>query len=343
MKLTRRGRAVFILVTLLMLIGVPALGAILYLNSIGVTSSSTPGKMVAFEIPEGTSITEVGDLLEEKGIIKSALGFRVATYLHGGDEGIQAGTYELSSGLSARDALDKILEGPEVKFITVTFPEGSWLTEFASGLTENTDIKGKEFLETLESGRVKSELLPEGSTNFEGLLFPSTYQLIEEDTAETLARRLVNEMESRLDEADLSKAEAMGYSKYEILIIASMIQAEAGVSEDTGKIARVIYNRLDRGIMLGIDATVIYGLGERTNSLTVSDLDSDSPYNTRKVAGLPPTPIGAPGAEALRAAGNPPAGPWVYYVLKDCNGRHAFSVDYDDFLADKANYQDLSC
>jgi UPF0755 protein len=342
-KLTRRGRAVFILVTLFILIGVPAVGGIFYLNSIGVTSSSSPGKMVELEIPDGTSITEVGELLEKRGIIKSAFGFRLATYLHGGDEGIQAGTYQLSSGLSAGDALDRILEGPEVKFITVTFPEGSWLTEFASGLTENTDIKGKAFLETLESGKVKSNLLPEGSSNFEGLLFPSTYQLIEEDTAKTFAQRLVNEMESQLDKADLSKAESMGYSKYEILIIASMIQAEAGVSEDAGKIARVIYNRLEQGIMLGIDATVIYGLGERTNSLTASDLESDSPYNTRKVAGLPPTPIGAPGAEALEAAGNPPDGPWVYYVLKDCKGRHAFSVDYDDFLADKANYQDLSC
>ena len=343
MKLTRRGRATLTLVALLILIGLPALGGIFYLNSIGVTSSSSPGKMVEFEIPEGTNITEVGDLLEKKGIIKSAFGFRVATYLHGGDEGIQAGTYELSSGLSARDALDKILEGPDVKFITVTFPEGSWLTEFASGLTENTDIDGKDFLRTLESGKVDSNLLPEGSTNFEGLLFPSTYQLIEKDTPKTIAQRLVNEMESQLAKTDLSKAEAMGYSQYEILIIASMIQAEAGVSEDTGKIARVIYNRLHQGIMLGIDATVIYGLGERKNSLTVSDLDSDSPYNTRKVGGLPPTPIGAPGAEALRAAGKPPEGPWVYYVLKDCEGRHAFSVDYDDFLADKANYQDLSC
>jgi len=334
---------VLTLVTLIILIGVPALGGILYLNSIGVTSASSPGKMVELEIAAGTSITEVGELLEKKGIIKSAFGFRVATYLHGGDEGIQAGTYEISSGLSARDALDKILDGPDVKYITVTFPEGSWLKEFASGLTENTDIGGKDFLRTLESGKVTSNLLPEGSTNFEGLLFPSTYQLIERDTPKTIAQRLVNEMESRLAKTDLSKAEAMGYSQYEILIIASMIQAEAGVSEDTGKIARVIYNRLDEGMMLGIDATVIYGLGERKNSLTASDLESDSPYNTRKVGGLPPTPIGAPGAEALKAAGKPPEGPWVYYVLKDCDGRHAFSVDYDDFLADKANYQDLTC
>jgi UPF0755 protein len=343
LRLTRRGKAVATLVVLFLLLGIPAAVGVVYLNSIGVTSSSTPGRVVEIEIPEGTAISEVGELLEDEGIIKSAMGFRIASFLHSGDEGIQAGTYELPSGLSARDALDRILEGPEVKFITVTFPEGSWLTEFADRLDEDTDIRGRDLLRVLKSGQVKSNILPEGSNNFEGLLFPSTYQIVEQDTAQSLAQRLVNETEKQLDSVNTSNAEAMGYSKYEILNIASMIQAEAGVSRDRGKIARVIYNRLDAGMALGIDATVIYALGERTNSLTVSDLEIDSPYNTRKVTGLPPTPIGASGTAAIRAAANPTEGPWLYYVLTDCDGSHAFSVDYDDFLADKAEYQNLSC
>jgi UPF0755 protein len=342
-RLTRRGKAVATLVVLFLLLGVPAAVGVVYLNSIGVTSSSSPGGVVAIEIPEGTTITEVGELLEEEGIIKSAMGFRIASYLHSGDEGIQAGTYELPSGLSARDALERILEGPEVKFITVTFPEGSWLTEFADRLDEDTAIRGRDLLRVLESGKVKSSILPGDSNNFEGLLFPSTYQIVEQDTALTLAQRLVNETEKQLDSVDTSEAEAMGYSKYEILNVASMIQAEAGVSRDRRKIARVIYNRLDEGMALGIDATVIYALGERKNSLTGSDLEVDSPYNTRKVTGLPPTPIGAPGAAAIRAAANPADGPWLYYVLTDCDGSHSFSVDYDDFLVDKAEYQNLSC
>jgi UPF0755 protein len=343
MKLTRRGKAVATLVVLLLLLGIPAAVGIVYLNSIGVASSSVPGQPVEVEIPEGTSMTEVGDILEEKGVIKKAFGFRIVSMFGGGDEGIQAGTYQLSTGLSARDALDKMLEGPEVTFITVTFPEGSWLPEFAEKLDEETDIRGRDFLRVLESGRVKSNLLPGNSNNFEGLLFPSTYQIVEEDSAQTIAQRLIDETEKQLDKVNTSKAEAMGYSKYEIIIIASMIQAEAGVSQDRGKIARVIYNRLDEGMMLGIDATVIYALGERKNSLTSEDLEVDSPFNTRKVAGLPPTPIGAPGSEAIKAAANPADGPWLYYVLTDCDGRHAFSVDYDDFLADKADYQNLSC
>ena len=343
MRLTRRGKAVTTLVVLFLLLGIPAAVGVVYLNSIGVTSSSSPGEAVEVEIPEGTTMTEVGEILEDEGVITSATGFRIASFFGGSDEGIQAGTYQLSTGLSAGDALDRMLEGPEVKFITVTFPEGSWLPEFADRLDEETNIRGRDLLRVLESGRVESNILPNDSNNFEGLLFPSTYQIIEEDTAQTLAQRLVDETEKQLAKVDTSRVEAMGYSKYEILNVASMIQAEAGVSQDRGKIARVIYNRLDQGMALGIDATVIYALGERKNSLTASDLEIDSPFNTRRVAGLPPTPIGAPGAEAIRAAASPVEGPWLYYVLSDCDGRHAFSVDYNDFLADKADYQNLTC
>ncbi|MGH2775779.1 MAG: endolytic transglycosylase MltG [Actinomycetota bacterium] len=343
MKLTRRGKAVTTLVVLFLLLGIPAAVGVVYLNSIGVTSSSSPGKAVEVEIPEGTTMTEVGEILEDEGVIKSTMGFRIASFLQGADEGIQAGTYQLSTGLSARDALDRMLEGPEVKFITVTFPEGSWLPEFAERLDEDTNIKSRDFLGALESGEVKSNILPNDSNNFEGLLFPSTYQIVEQDSAQTLAQRLVDETEKQLEKVDTSRVEAMGYSKYEILNVASMIEAEAGVSQDRAKIARVIYNRLDEGMALGIDATVIYALGERKNSLTSTDLEIDSPFNTRKVAGLPPTPIGAPGADAIKAAANPVEGPWLYYVLSDCDGRHAFSVEYDDFLADKADYQNLTC
>jgi UPF0755 protein len=108
-------------------------------------------------------------------------------------------------------------------------------------------------------------------------------------------------------------------------------------------VARVIYNRLADGIPLGIDATILYALGEHKEELTATDLAIDSPYNTREVAGLPPTPIGAPGLESLEAALHPADGEWLYYVLADCDGHHAFSASYDDFLANKAKYQSLEC
>lgn len=108
-------------------------------------------------------------------------------------------------------------------------------------------------------------------------------------------------------------------------------------------VARVIYNRLREGMTLGIDATIIYGLGKHTEELTQSELEIDSPYNTRLYAGLPPTPIGAPGAESLKAAAAPADGEWLYYVLGDCDGNHRFSESYEEFLQNKAAYQQLSC
>jgi UPF0755 protein len=119
---------------------------------------------------------------------------------------------------------------------------------------------------------------------------------------------------------------------YEVVVVASMIEAEAKVPEEKPMMARVIYNRLGLGMSLGIDATVIYALGERTDQLTRSDLEVESPFNTRRYPGLPPTPIGSPGRASLEAALNPAEGEWLYYVLTDEDGRHYFTEDYDDFL-----------
>ena len=177
----------------------------------------------------------------------------------------------------------------------------------------------------------------------EGLLFPSTYQVIERDTPRSIALRLAEEFDKQAGAVDFSRVEALGISPYEAIIVASMIEAEASVPEDRDRIAAVIYNRLEENMALGIDATVLYALGEHKEELTTEDLQVDSPYNTRQVTGLPPTPIGAPGAESLAAAANPAEGDWLYYVLSDCDGHHAFSVSYDEFLQNKAAYQELSC
>jgi UPF0755 protein len=115
------------------------------------------------------------------------------------------------------------------------------------------------------------------------------------------------------------------------VIIASMIEREARVPEERPMIARVVYNRLRDGMTLGIDATVIYALGRHTDVLTRSDLEIDSPYNTRRFAGLPPTPIASPGRESLEAALNPAPGDWLYYVIADEDGRHTFTENYRDF------------
>jgi len=320
-------------------------GGYLYLRSIGVYGASDPGEPVSITIPKGATFAEVGAILVDQGVIESELGWRIANYLDGGGDEIQAGEYELLTGLSARDALAALLEsGPAgEEFVVVTFQEGLWLTEFAATLAAATDLSEEKFLDLVTTGKVRSSLQPEGVDTLEGLLFPSTYQIAVSDTERKVARRLVQEMEDQVAALDLSYAKSVNLTPYDIVNIASMIEAETRVDSERPMVARVIYNRLSQGIPLGIDATYLYALGERKDFLTESDLAIDSPYNLRQNLGLPPTPIGAPGAASLEAAANPAEGDWLFYVLADCEGNHAFSETNDEFLQDKAHYQTLDC
>jgi UPF0755 protein len=346
MTLTRRGRLVILFTIIIVLFGIPALGGYISLHSIGFYGESDPGRRVSIVIPRGADADHVGEILEKAGVVDSGFGFLLATRIEGGFEDIQAGRYELFRGLTARDALAALTERRPLAqaFVTVTFPEGSWLEDFATRLDENTHLSGKRFMRLVTKGGVDSPLLPTGIDTLEGLLFPSTYQVVRKDDEADLARRLVDQAGEEMTKLDFeAKAESLGVSPYEAVIVASMIEAEAKAPGDRDKIARVIYNRLEEGIRLGIDATVLYALGEHKQVLTKSDLAVDSPYNTRKVAGLPPTPIGAPGARSLEAAVNPAEGGWLYYVVSDCAGHHAFSESYDEFLQDKASYEALEC
>jgi UPF0755 protein len=345
MTLTKRGRSLVALGLVGAFFGTVALGAFIWLHSIGVYGSSDPGREVAVTIPEGANAEEVGTILVDSGVISSGLGWRIYLFRHGGSEDIQAGDYMLRTGLVPEDALAEILEegpaGPEVW--RVTFPEGLWLTEMAARLEEGTDLSGAKFLRLVEGAKVPSSLLPEDVDTLEGLLFPSTYEFLKDATERDVVLRMVEQMEEQLADLDLSMAGKVNLTEYDIVTIASMIEAETRVDEERPKVARVIYNRLSQGIALGIDATFLYALRERKDSLTASELAIDSPYNLRQNVGLPPTPIGAPGAASLQAAADPAQGDWLYYVLADCEGNHAFSSSNSEFLQDKRAYQALEC
>jgi UPF0755 protein len=297
------------------------------------------------EIPRGASTNEIGEILEQAGVIDSAFGFRLATFTQGGVAEVQAGTHEIPTGLSAPDALEALIEStPQTDVaVNVTFPENLWLKDFADVVEENTHLSGERFLRVLETGKVRSKYLPEGETNMEGLLFPDTYQVIERDTERDVAQRLADEFERQAARAGIDRAEELGVTPYEAIVIASMIEAEARFDEERPMIARVIYNRIAKGWTLGIDATVYYAIGEHKPTLTESDLAVDSPYNTRLNPGIPPTPIGATGAASLRAAVDPAEGDWMYYVVSDCEGHHAFSVTDAEFQQDRQAYQALEC
>lgn len=344
MALTRRGKALSILGAVVLVVGGVALGLLVYLDSLGVIGSSDPGKTVVVSIPHGSSASDVAKLLADRNIIPSALGFRIYLKIHGTDPTIEAGRYELHEGLDVKDALAGLDQRPlGAKYVKVTFPEGSWLVDFARILDRDTHVSGKKFLHLAHSGQVRSKFEPPNVHNLEGLLFPSTYQIVGHDTPLTVLRRLVDQLDAQVSKIDLSQIDAMGYTPYQAIVVASMIEAEAKLDKDRRKIAEVIYNRLHQGIPLGIDATISYALGHHVSALTQSDLAVDSPYNTRLHSGLPPTPIGAPGLASLQAAASPDTGNLLYYVVASCGGDHFFTSDYSAFLRAKARYQALSC
>jgi UPF0755 protein len=300
------------------------------------------GEAVEFVVERGMTTSEVADALEEAGIITDAGIYRLYLRVRGGGP-FQAGIYDLHRNSSMGDVTAALGRGPKLPdAVNLTIPEALVVEEVAARIARIERLSGERFLELARSGEIRSKYQPPGQSSLEGLLFPETYRVEERDDEEALLRRMVATFDSVAESLGYDDAQArIGRSPYEAIIVASLVEAEAKDDEDRGKIARVIYNRLEQGIPLGIDATFYFQLGveRKGTSLRQSDLDADHEYNTRKRAGLVPTPVAMSGRASLEAALNPEPGPWLYYVLKDAR-THAFSESYEEFLRNKRYAQE---
>jgi UPF0755 protein len=304
-----------------------------------------PGKgEVTFVIDPGQTIPSMGDELEDLGVVASAEAFEDAADENGDTTGIQAGTYLLKEEMKASDVVDILVDPANLSQSTVTVPEGLRAVDIVDRIAENTDFPKKKVQQALDN--VGELGLPDYARgNPEGYLFPATYPLTPDDTAESLLQAMVDRWDQAAGDLDLeAAADEVGYTPAEIMTVASLVQAE-GRGRDMAKIARVIYNRIENigtaGTVgrLQIDATVDYALGRPlTVSLTQEERENTrSPYNTFTNVGLPPGPIGNPGEEAIDAALHPADGDWYYYVTVNLNtGKTKFAESYDEFL----QYQD---
>ena len=307
----------------------------------GQIDPGSPGDAVAFTIANGATTSDVGRSLEQQGIITSATVFGWYLKVNGGGP-FQAGEYDGLRRNSSMGSVVSVLEkGPAPpKTISFLVREGLWVAETRALILQTFPTIAPADLDQVMS-TTHPTLQPRGSSNLEGFLFPATYEVAR--TAEGDARRIIDQMVAAFDrvsaaeglpDASAKLAGAAGrvtVTPYQALIVASLVESEAKVPEDRPKIARVIYNRMARGEMLGIDASVLYALQKRKSSLTNSDLKVDSPYNTRLRNGLPPTPINSPGQDSIHAALNPAQGDWLYYVLTDSDGHHYFTNSASDF------------
>lgn len=301
-----------------------------------------PGRRVEVVIPSGATAERIGEILQDAGLVRSGSQFETAARAAGVDASLQSGTYELITGSSIQEILDELRAGPRVVVFDVTIREGLRVSEVIDVLVEASGLPRDAFVEALESGLVETDIvdLPDDPTlrDWEGLLFPDTYRFSEDATPADMLGRLANTMEQRLDAVDWSNLEAAGYTRYDGIIIASLIESEVRVGEERPIVSSVIRNRLADGARLDIDATVLYAMDIRDPAGI--DVEFDSPYNTRVVSGLPPGPIAAPGLAALEAAANPADTEFRYYVLTSEDGSHAFAETLDEHNANVAASRD---
>lgn len=289
---------------------------------------SGEGKSVRVVVEEGSSARTIADELEDAGVIRSAFAFRLHVRFNGLGGGLKPGAYDLRAGLGAAAALDALREGIPLDVFRFTIPEGRALRQIAQIIGDATPISSKAFLSAATSGRHRSSVAPK-TVNLEGLLWPDTYEIAEDATADDVVELLVTTFEQRAKTIGLEEGAArLGVSPYEAVIVASLIEREARTQVDRPKISSVIYNRLALPMRLQIDATVQYLLflrdGAWPERILFRDLEIMSPYNTYRSDGLPPSPIASAGLSALRAAIQPADTDFLFYVACGPDGSHAF-------------------
>lgn len=293
-----------------------------------IDPSGPPGEVVTVEVVQGQSTGDIGKLLEDAGVITNATVWTWYVRIKGGGD-IQAGSYDLHENMAMGDALSALQDDPiPPGERSVTIAEGLTVDQMIARLTDPEDgVRGfdaERLRQAMTGGTIRSRYLPQDQMNPEGTLFPETYRLAEGDDEAALVQKMVTQMDTVLQQLDVDgKSAAFGYNPYDILKIASMIEEEARVAEERPMIARVIYNRLAQDMPLGIDAASCYESGECPPSQ--AELESDSPYNTRRQVGLPPTPITSPSRASIEAALNPAEGDWLFFVVRDAEGHHTFS------------------
>ena len=322
-----------------------------------ITPEGLPGDAIELTIPQGASVNEIAGELQNAGVISNATVFRYWLRCDGdltitGFLGcntvvaVEAGDYILYENMNFESVRTVFDAGPlpEV-FEIVRIPEGLRWTEMAVRLIEENPAFEWDDLEAAYVSLVReASYLPEEAPvrSLEGMLFPATYDINADDLGDEhgFLLRLSDEFDRRFarllqDPGLHADIVELGLTPYEVIVVASLIEEEALVSEDRAKIARVIYNRLAEGWRLDIDATACYAAAKSCADLTSADITRESPWNTRVVTGLPPTPISAPGEASLEAALQPADGDWMFYVRTDeggVRGAHRFAATYEEHL-----------
>lgn len=306
-----------------------------YTSAIRYALNPDSSDRVTVTIPDGSSGSLVAALLKEKDLIRSEEAF--IFYLRQQDLGSQlkAGRFVFQENYSLPKIVDILVKGESSEF-AITLLEGWTARQIAQKLEDEELTSVDDFMECAQSCVFDFDFLREGS--LEGYLYPDTYFINPGSYSdEAFISRLLGTFKNKLSDEDWSAVNASERSFEEIITMASIIEREERIDSEKATVAGILWNRFESGAGLGADATVLYALGRTGGGLSYEDLQIDSPYNTRKYAGLPPTPISNPSISSIRAALYPEDTDYWYY-LHDSDGGIHYALTLEGHNANKARY-----
>ena len=296
------------------------------------------GSEIVFEIPRGSTFRQVSKVLYEEGIIPNEFNFKLAAFLYGSENKLKAGRYRIPSGLNYFELIDFLLKGGHDEQVLVTIPEGIWQHDLAGLLNSKLNVDSSAFMKLSQNKYFLAEL-GINSKSIEGYLLPETYYFYKNSKSEEVLKKLVHEMDKVFTPAVEERLKELKRNKHEILTLASIIEGESNISSEYKRISGVYHNRLKKWMPLEADPTIQYlKRNSKHNKILYKDLEIDSPYNTYKNYGLPPTPINNPGIEAINAALYPEQNDFLFFVA-DGTGAHKFSKTYKEHLKNVEEYR----
>ncbi|MEO0281101.1 MAG: endolytic transglycosylase MltG [candidate division WOR-3 bacterium] len=287
-----------------------------------------PKEYIRVEIKNGMSLKDIEKVLVDSSIINNPNLFKFFVKVYNADKKMKAGIYLLEKNQNEYDAFYKIYKG-KVLQKKVVIPEGFTLKQIYKRLKEEFKIDSTEFFSTCFSKEILKKYNIKGK-NCEGFLLPETYYFTDDMGARDMVLKMLELFEEKYPES-LFKTNEFSFTRYEYIILASIIEKEAKVDQEKYLISGVYYNRLKKGMNLQCCATVFYALGKDGGKLLYRDLEVNSPYNTYKNTGLPPTPICSPGSVSVDAALNPTKHDFLFYVSNG-DGTHTFTKTYNEHI-----------
>ncbi len=289
-------------------------------------------------VPKGVSLTRMAKIFSDQGLIEYPRLFVKVGQLYGYSSSLKYGEYEIQPKDSYHDLLDKIVSGDTFKY-NVTFPEGDHIYDYANNLQDSGLVGREIFLKLVKDRELIRELLGEEVDSLEGYLFPDTYSFSKADSPRMIVSTMVKKFKEVISRIQFGST---GMSRHELVTLASIVEKETGAAFERPVISSVFHNRLKKRMRLQTDPTIIYGImhetGNEIQNIKKSDITKPTAYNTYVIKGLPPGPIGNPGAEALAAAANPKKTDFLYFVSQN-DGTHIFTKSYKEHLRAVKKYQ----